>query len=55
MSCSPYATSKSLCYFLEAFTKCFKCVYRGVRYDGNFSANDFDRLHVEQEKLERAR
>jgi hypothetical protein len=26
----------------------------GVRCDGNFSANDFDRLHTEQERLKRA-
>jgi hypothetical protein len=55
MSYSPYAASRSLYYFSKAFIKCSKCVHRGVRCDGNFSANDFDRLHVEQEKLERAR
>jgi hypothetical protein len=54
MSYSPCAASGSLYYFSEASTKCSKCVRRGVRCDGNFSANDFDRLHVEQERLERA-
>jgi hypothetical protein len=34
--------------------KCSECVRQGVHYDGNFSANDFDRLHAKQGKLERA-
>jgi hypothetical protein len=55
MLCSPYAASRSLYYFSEASTKCSKCVRRGVRCDGNFSTNDFNRLHAEQEKLKRAR
>jgi phage FluMu protein gp41 len=55
MPCSPCAASGSLCYFSEASTKCLECVRRGVRYDGNFSTDDFDRLHAEQDKLERAR
>jgi hypothetical protein len=55
MPCSPYAASRSLYYFSEASSKCSECVRRGVRCDGNFSADDFDRLHAEQEKLERAR
>jgi hypothetical protein len=55
MPCSPCAASGSLYYFSETSTKCSECVRRGVRCDGNFSANNFDRLHVEQEKLERAR
>jgi hypothetical protein len=53
--CSPCAAFGSLCYFSEASMKCSECIRRGVRYDGNFSTNDFDRLHAEQEKLERAR
>jgi phage FluMu protein gp41 len=52
--CSPCAASGSLYYFSEASTKCSECVRRGVRCDGNFSTNDFDRLHAKQEKLERA-
>jgi hypothetical protein len=55
MPYSPCAASGSLYYFSEASTKCSECVHRGVRYDRNFSADDFDRLHVEQRKLERAR
>jgi hypothetical protein len=35
--------------------KCSECVHRGVRCDRNFSADDFDRLYAEQEKLKRAR
>jgi hypothetical protein len=52
--CTPYAASGSLCYFSEASTKCSECVRRSVRCDGNFSADDFDRLYAEQERLERA-
>jgi hypothetical protein len=55
MPCSPYAASGSLCYFSKASTKCLECVRHDVRCDGNFSADDFDRLYAEQEKLERAR
>jgi hypothetical protein len=44
---SPCAAFESLYYFFEASIKCSKCVYRGIQYDGNFSANDFDRLHAE--------
>jgi hypothetical protein len=55
MPYSPYAASGSLYYFSEASTKCSECVRRSVRCDGNFSIDDFDRLHAEQEKLERAR
>jgi hypothetical protein len=51
---SPYAASRSLYYFSKASIKCLKCVRRGVRYNGNFSTDDFDRLHAKQEKLERA-
>jgi hypothetical protein len=55
MSCSPYAASGSLYYFSKAFMKCLECVRYDVQCDGNFSINDFDRLHAEQEKLKRAR
>jgi hypothetical protein len=55
MPYSPCATSGSLYYFSEASTKCSKCVRCSVRYDGNFSADDFDRLHAKQGKLKRAR
>jgi hypothetical protein len=55
MPYSPYVASRSLYYFSEASIKCSKCVRRGVRYNGNFSTDDFDHLYVEQEKLERAR
>jgi hypothetical protein len=51
---SPYIASGSLYYFFKASMKCSECVRRGVRCDGNFSADDFDRLYAEQERLERA-
>jgi hypothetical protein len=44
---SPCAASRSLYYFSKASTKCSECVRRGVRYNKNFSANDFDYLYVE--------
>jgi hypothetical protein len=55
MSCSLCTASGSLYYFSEASVKCSKCVRRDVQYNGNFLADNFDRLHAEQEKLERAR
>jgi hypothetical protein len=55
MLCSACAISGSLCRFSPHSTKCADCVHRGVRCDGNFSADDFDRLTVEQKKLEVAR
>jgi hypothetical protein len=50
-----YTTSGSLCLFSDASMKCLECVYRGVRYDSNFSSDDFDCLDAEQQKLERAK
>ena len=55
MPCSLYAISGSLCMFSVASIKCSECVRRGVRCDGNFSSDDFDRLTAEQQKLEQAR
>jgi hypothetical protein len=55
MPCSACATSGSLCLFSPHSIKCADCVRRGVRCDGNFSADDFDRLTAEQRKLEIAR
>jgi hypothetical protein len=52
---SGYATSGSLCVFSDSSTRCAECVRRGVRYDGNFSVDDFDRLTAEQRKLEAVR
>jgi hypothetical protein len=52
MPCSGYATSGSLCVFSDSLTQCAECVRRGVRYNGNFSLDDFDRLTAEQRKLE---
>jgi hypothetical protein len=49
---SGYTISVSLCVFSDSLIRCAKCVRRGVRCDGNFSINDFDRLTAEQRKLE---
>jgi hypothetical protein len=49
---SRYTTSESLCVFSASLIRCSGCVRRGVRYDGNFSVDDFDRLTIEQRKLE---
>jgi hypothetical protein len=46
------AISGSLCRFSPHSIKCADCVRHGVRYDGNFSADDFDHLTAEQKKLE---
>jgi hypothetical protein len=47
MLCSACATSGSLYLFSPHSIKCADYVRRGVRYDGNFSADDFDRLTIE--------
>jgi hypothetical protein len=40
------ATSGSLYVFSDSSTRCAECVRRGVRYDDNFSIDDFDYLSV---------
>jgi hypothetical protein len=55
MPCSACAISRSLYQFSPHSTKCADCVRRDIHYDGNFSADDFDRLTVKQKKLEVAR
>jgi hypothetical protein len=52
ISYSSYAISGSLYVFSDSLTRCSECVRRGVRYDGNFSIDDFDRLTTKQRKLE---
>jgi hypothetical protein len=52
MPYSGYTISGSLCVFSDSSIRCAKCVRRGVRCDGNFSIDDFDRLTAEQRKLE---
>jgi hypothetical protein len=47
MSYSACAISGSLYLFSPHSIKCADCVRRGVRCDGNFSADDFDRLTME--------
>jgi hypothetical protein len=44
---SGYITSGSLCVFSDSSTQCADYVRRGVRCDGNFSADDFDYLTAE--------
>jgi hypothetical protein len=41
------AISGSLYIFSDSSTRCAECVRRGVRYDSNFSIDDFDRLTAE--------
>jgi hypothetical protein len=43
-----YIISGSLCVFSDSLTRCAKCVRRDIRYDNNFSADDFNRLTAEQ-------
>jgi hypothetical protein len=52
---SSYTASGSLYLFSDSLTRYTECVRRDVRYDGNFSADDSDRLTVKQRKLEAVR
>jgi hypothetical protein len=52
MLCSAYMISGSLCLFSPHSIKCSDYVRRNVRYNDNFSADDFDCLTAEQKKLE---
>jgi hypothetical protein len=49
MLCSGCVKSGSLCVFSDSLTRCAECMRRGVRCDGNFSVDDFDRLTAEQQ------
>jgi hypothetical protein len=44
---SAYAISGLVYLFSPHSIKCADCVHRGVYYDGNFSADDFDCLTAE--------
>jgi hypothetical protein len=55
MPCSSYASSRSLYIFSNSSTRCAECVRHGVRYNGNFSVDDFDYLTIEQCKLKAVR
>jgi hypothetical protein len=46
ISYSSYATSGLLYVFSDSLTRCAECVRRGVRCDGNFFIDDFDRLTI---------
>jgi hypothetical protein len=43
---SSYITSGSLYNFSDSLTQCAEYVHRGVRYDGNFLVDNFDRLTI---------
>jgi hypothetical protein len=47
MPYSGCATSRSLCIFSDSSTQYAEYVRRGIRYDGNFLVDDFDRLIAE--------
>jgi hypothetical protein len=49
---SACATSRSLCLFSPHSIKCADYVRCDVCYNGNFSADNFDCLTIEQKKLE---
>jgi hypothetical protein len=49
---SACTTSRSLCLFSPHSIKCADYVRCSVYCDGNFSADDFDHLTIEQKKLE---
>jgi hypothetical protein len=50
-----YITSRLLCLFSLHSIKCANYVCYGIYYDGNFLADDFNRLTVKQKKLKGAR
>jgi hypothetical protein len=55
VSCTPCARARTLCVFLGDSSKCSKCTYKGVSYNGNFSKADFDKLLEERDRLKAAR
>jgi hypothetical protein len=55
MPCSECTALGSLYVFSASLTRCAECVRCSVRYDDNFSVDDFDRLTAEQRKLEAVR
>jgi hypothetical protein len=50
-----YARARTLYVFSRDSSKCSKCTYKGVSYDGNFSKTDFDKLLKEKDRLEATR
>jgi hypothetical protein len=49
------ADQSFLCVFTKGSSKCSECTCRGVRYNNNFSAETFDRLKAEKQRLKAAR
>jgi hypothetical protein len=52
VSCTPCARARTLYVFSRDSSKCSKCIYKGVVYDGNFFEADFDKLSEEKDRLE---
>jgi hypothetical protein len=53
--CTSYARARILYVFSKDSSKCSKCTYKEVSYDGNFSKADFDELLKEKDRLEATR
>jgi hypothetical protein len=53
--CTPCARARTLYVFSRNSSKCSKCTYKRVVYDGNFSKADFDKLLEEKDRLEATR
>jgi hypothetical protein len=50
--CTPCQRSNSLCFMLDGYAKCSSCTKKGVKdCDGNFSAEEFDALTAQRNKL----
>jgi hypothetical protein len=47
-----YTRARILYVFSGDSSKCSKCTYKGVAYDGNFSEADFNKLSEEKDRLE---
>jgi hypothetical protein len=51
VSCTSYTRARILYVFSRDSSKCSKCTYKGVSYDGNFSKADFNKLSEEKDRL----
>jgi hypothetical protein len=53
--CTPCQNSNSLCFMLDGYAKCSSCTKKGVKdCDGNFSAEEFDALTAQRNRLTEA-
>jgi hypothetical protein len=52
VACSACAHSGTRCMFAPHSSKCAECTRKGVSCDGSFSEANYDKLSVEQAKLE---